>query len=324
MAQAIMLREHGGPEVLRLEETEVGDPGPGFVRIKQSAIGVNFHDCYVRSGLYQTLKLPGVPGLEGVGRVTATGLGVTNILVGERAAYFTAGYGAYASERIVHEDLVLRIPDSVDDRIAAAILLKGLTASMLVHQVHEIGSGDTVLVHAAAGGVGLLLSQWARHLGATVIGTAGSAAKVRLAKAAGCHEAINYREENFVERVQEITAGKGVNVAYDSVGKDTFYGSMECLADRGHLVNFGQSSGPIDPMPVSMLSKGSYTLSRPMLFHYTKERARLVKMAEDLFAALSSGVLRMDSPRSWPLAEAAAAHRALEARETMGAVILTV
>ena len=324
MAQAIMLREHGGPQVLRLEETEVGEPGPGMVRLQQTVVGVNFHDCYVRSGLYQTLKLPGVPGLEGVGRVTATGQGVSNIKVGERAAYFTSGYGAYASERIIHEDLVLRVPDSVDDQIAAAVLLKGLTASMLVHQVHEIGPGDTVLVHAAAGGVGLLLCQWAKHLGATVIGTAGSAAKVELTQAAGCHEAVNYTEENFVERVAEITGGKGVSVVYDSVGKDTFYGSLECLADRGHLVNFGQSSGPIDPMPVSMLSKGSYTLSRPMLFHYTAERARLVQMADDLFSALSSGVLQMDPPRSWPLAQAAEAHRALEARETMGAVILTV
>lgn len=323
MAQAIMLREHGGPEVLRLEETEVGEPGPGEVRIQQSAIGVNFHDCYVRSGLYQTLKLPGVPGLEGMGRVSAIGPGVSNIRVGERAAYFTANYGAYASERIVPEALVLRVPDAVDDSLAAAVLLKGLTASMLVHQVHSIGPGDTVLVHAAAGGVGLLLCQWANHLGATVIGTAGSAAKVAQAMAAGCHAAINYSQENFVERVKEITGGKGVNVAYDSVGKDTFYGSMECLADRGHLVNFGQSSGPIDPMPVSLLSKGSYTLSRPMLFHYTAERTQLVQMADGLFSALSSGVLRMDSPRSWPLAQAADAHRALEARETMGAVILT-
>lgn len=323
MAQAIMLREHGGPDVLRLEEVVVGDPPPGMVRIRQTAIGVNFHDCYVRSGLYDTLKLPGIPGLEGVGRVTATGQGVTNILVGERAAYFTSGYGAYASERLVHEDLVIRVPDSLDDRIVAAALLKGLTASMLIHQVHEVGPGHTILVHAAAGGVGLLLCQWAKHMGATVIGTAGGPAKVRLALAAGCDEAIDYKSENFIDRVAEITEGQGVDVAYDSVGKDTFYGSMQCLADRGHLVNFGQSSGAIEPMPVSMLSKGSYTLSRPMLFHYTKQRSRLLEMAEGLFHALSDGVLRMDSPRAWPLAKAADAHRALEARETMGAVILT-
>lgn len=324
MAQAIMLREHGGPEVLRAEEVEVGDPPPGMVRIQQTAIGVNFHDCYVRSGLYDTLKLPGIPGLEAVGRVTATGQGVTNILVGERAAYFTSGYGAYASERLVHEDLVMRIPDSVGDRIAAAVLLKGMTASMLIHQVQKIGQGDTILVHAAAGGVGLLLCQWAKHLGATVIGTAGGPAKVRLAKAAGCDEAIDYKSEDFVARVRDITEGRGVNVVYDSVGKDTFYGSMECLAPRGHLVNFGQSSGPIDPMPVSMLSKGSYSLTRPMLFHYSNERDRLLSMADGLFKALGSKVLRVDSPRAWPLAEASEAHRALEARETMGAVILTV
>ncbi len=324
MAQAIMLREHGGPEVLRLEEVDVGDPPPGMVRIRQTAIGVNFHDCYVRSGLYQTLKLPGIPGLEGVGRITATGEGVTNILVGERAAYFTGSYGSYASERLVHEDQVLRLPDSVDDRVAAAILLKGLTASMLVHQVHEVGPGDTILVHAAAGGVGQLLCQWAQHQGATVIGTAGGPAKVQLAKAAGCDEAIDYKTEDFVERVKDITEGKGVTVAYDSVGKDTFYGSLECLTERGHLVNFGQSSGPIEPMPVSMLSKGSYTLTRPMLFHFARQRDRLLLMADDLFHTLSSGVLRVDSPQSWPLAEAAKAHRALEARETTGAVILTV
>ncbi len=324
MAQAIMLREHGGPEVLRLEEVAVGDPGPGQVRVEQTAIGVNFHDCYVRSGLYQTLKLPGVPGLEGAGRVAAVGAGVTNVTVGDRVAYFTAGYGGYASERLVNEDLVLALPDGVDDTIAAAVLLNGLTASMLVHQVHPIGPGDTILVQAAAGGVGLLLCQWAKHLGATVISTAGGPEKVRLAKAASCAEAIDYKSENFVERVMEITGGKGVNVAFDSVGKDTFYGSMECPANLGDLVNFGQSSGPIDPMPVSMLSKGSYSLSRPMLFHYTTDRQTLVSMADSLFQAIAGGVLRVDAPRSWPLAQAAEAHRALEARETTGAVILTV
>ena len=323
MANAIMLREHGGPEVLRLEPVEVAAPGPGKVRIRQTAVGVNFHDCYVRSGLYQTLRLPGVPGLEAAGTVEAVGPDVNDLRPGDRVAYFTPGYGAYADERLVAADLVVALPQAIDDRTAASVMLKGLTAHMLLHRVHRLSAGDVILVHAAAGGVGTLLCQWARHLGATVIGTVGSKAKAAVARRCGCHHVILYREEDFVARIREITEGRGVDVAYDSVGADTFQGSLKCLALLGHLVNFGQSSGPIEPFAVTQLAARSSTLSRPMLFHYTNDRPARQRMAAELFAALSDGILRVDAPQMFPLAEVAAAHRALEARETSGAVVLS-
>jgi NADPH2:quinone reductase len=322
MPQAIMLRETGGPEVLRLEDIAVGSPGPGQVRLRQTAIGVNFHDCYVRSGSYQTLPLPGIPGLEAAGTIEEVGPGVEGFAPGDRAAYFTSGYGAYASERLVSADLLVRVPDGVSDTVAAAILVKGLTAHMLVHKVHAIQPGDIVLVHAAAGGVGLLLCQWAKHLGARIIGTAGSEQKAALAKQAGCEEVVLYRDEDFVARVRDFTGGHGVNVAYDSVGRDTFYGSLECLAPLGHLVNFGQSSGPVEPLQVAALSKGSYTITRPMLFHYTVGRKNLDAMAAELFGAVASGVLTVAAPLTMPLADAAAAHQALVARQTTGSVVL--
>jgi NADPH2:quinone reductase len=322
MPQAIMLRETGGPEVLRLEDIAVGSPGPGQVRLRQTAIGVNFHDCYVRSGSYQTLPLPGIPGLEAAGTIEEVGPGVEGFAPGDRAAYFTSGYGAYASERLVSADLLVRVPDGVSDTVAAAILVKGLTAHMLVHKVHAIQPGDIVLVHAAAGGVGLLLCQWAKHLGARIIGTAGSEQKAALAKQAGCEEVVLYRDEDFVARVRDFTGGHGVNVAYDSVGRDTFYGSLECLAPLGHLVNFGQSSGPVEPLQVAALSKGSYTITRPMLFHYTVGRENLDAMAAELFGAVASGVLTVAAPLTMPLADAAAVHQALEARQTTGSVVL--
>lgn len=321
--QAILLRDHGGPEVLRLEDVVVAAPGPGEVRLRQSSVGVNFHDCYVRSGLYQTLKLPGIPGLEGAGTVEAVGAGVSGFAPGDRVAYFSAAYGGYASQRLIAADRLVKIPAGVSETVAASLMIKGLTAGMLVKKVHPIGPGDTILVHAAAGGVGLLLCQWARHLGARVLGTAGSAEKAALARQAGCEAVILYREEDFVARVRDLTDGQGVTVAYDSVGKDTFYGSMDCLAPLGHLVNFGQSSGPIEPMAVSLLSKGSYSLTRPMLFHYCATRPALEAMAADLFAAVAGGVLTVPEPAALPLAEAAEAHRRLEARETTGALVLT-
>ncbi|MGY9057609.1 MAG: quinone oxidoreductase family protein [Alphaproteobacteria bacterium] len=322
MPQAIMLRETGGPEVLRLEDIAVGSPGPGQVRLRQTAIGVNFHDCYVRSGSYQTLPLPGIPGLEAAGTIEEVGPGVEGFAPGDRAAYFTSGYGAYASERLVSADLLVRVPDGVSDTVAAAILVKGLTAHMLVHKVHAIQPGDIVLVHAAAGGVGLLLCQWAKHLGARIIGTAGSEQKAALAKQAGCEEVVLYRDEDFVARVRDFTGGHGVNVAYDSVGRDTFYGSLECLAPLGHLVNFGQSSGPVEPLQVAALSKGSYTITRPMLFDYTVGWENLDAMAAELFGAVASGVLTVAAPLTMPLADAAAVHQALEARQTTGSVVL--
>lgn len=322
MADAIVMRAPGGPEVLRLEAVEVGAPGPGQVRIEQTAIGVNFHDCYVRSGLYQTLALPGVPGLEAAGVVTDIGAGVAGFAPGDRVAYFTSGYGGYASARTIDANLLVKVPDGVDDRMAAAVLLKGLTVRMLIADVHEIGPGMTILVHAAAGGVGLLLCQWAASLGARVIGTAGSAEKAALAKAAGCDAVVLYREEDFVARVKALTDGRGVDVAYDSVGRDTFMGSLDCLAERGHLVNFGQASGPVPPFEIARLSQGSYSITRPMLFHYAKGPERLGEMSAALFRALGDGTLAPPPPMVLPLREAGAAHRMLEARETTGAVLL--
>jgi NADPH2:quinone reductase len=243
MSRAIVLREPGPPEVLKVESVEVGAPAAGQIRLRQTYVSVNFHDCYVRSGLYKTLPLPGIPGLEGVGVVEAVGPGVTAFREGDRVAYFTGAYGGYAEARLIDANLPVRIPDDLDDRTIAASWLRGLTAQMLAYSVFPIRAGQTVLIHAAAGGVGRLLSQLAHHLGATVIGTVGSPEKAELARQAGCDHTILYRQENFVDRVREITAGRGVDVAYDSVGKDTFLGSLDVLAKRGHLCNFGQSSG---------------------------------------------------------------------------------
>ena len=322
MGNAIMLREHGGPEVLRLETIALGPPGPGEIRLRQTAIGVNFHDCYVRSGLYRTLALPGIPGIEAAGTVEATGAGVANVRPGDRVAYVTSGYGTYASERLIAADSVVRLPDGIDDRTAAAVMLKGLTAHMLLDRVHRITPDAVILVHAAAGGVGSLLCQWAHHLGATVIGTVGSAEKAAVARQRGCDHVILYREEDFVARVRDITDGRGVDVVYNSVGADTFLGSLDCLAVLGHLVNFGQSSGPVAPFPVSRLSAGSNSVTRPMLFHYTQNPATRDAMAAALFAALADGTLSVSAPQVFPLADAAAAHAALEARQTSGAVVL--
>ena len=322
MTQAIVLREFGGPNALRLEPIELGDPGPGELRIRQTAVGVNFHDVYVRSGLYRTLALPGIPGIEAAGVVEAVGPDVTGFAAGDRIAYVTSRYGAYASHRILPAELAIHLPPGMDDRIAATALLKGLTAEMLVRQVHAIQPGETVLVHAAAGGVGRLLCQWASHLGATVIGTAGSEARADLARSMGCHHTILYRQENFVDRVREITGGRGVDVAYDSVGKDTFLGSLDCLAIRGHLVNFGQSSGSVEPFEVSRLAARSNSLTRPIVFHYFAKRPALERMAAALFDVMARGVLTVEPGMGYPLADAAAAHAALEAREAPGPLLL--
>jgi NADPH2:quinone reductase len=239
MATAIVLRRYGGPEALTAEWVEVGRPGSGELRVRQTAVGVNFHDCYVRSGLYRTLALPGIPGIEAAGVVEDVGPDVSGFAVGDRIAYVTGQYGAYASERLMPASWALRLPDGISEAVAATVLLKGLTTEMLTREVHPPKAGEVVLVHAAAGGVGRLLCRRARQLGATVIGTAGSEAKAEIARAAGCAHVILYRQEDFVARVKEITDGRGVDVAYDSVGRDTFDGSLESLALRGHLVNFG-------------------------------------------------------------------------------------
>lgn len=321
MDRAIVLREAGGPEVLESGHVTVGEPGSGQVRLRQTAIGVNFHDCYVRSGLYATLPLPGIPGLEAVGVVEAVGPDVADFTIGDRAGYITLKYGGYATARLIDASELIRLPDSIDDRTAAATLLRGLTAQMLVRQVFPVRAGHTVLVHAAAGGVGRLLCQWASHLGATVIGTVGSGEKARLARDSGCEHAILYRSENFVEKVREITDGRGVDVAYDSVGKDTFLGSLQALAVRGHLANFGQSSGPIEPFRISLLFEKSNSLSRPGVFHYFTGADR-GPMAKALFSALADGVITAGDHHDYTFGDAAGAHADMEARKTSGAVLL--
>lgn len=324
MAKAIVMRAPGGPEVLNVENVEVGDPGPGQVRLRQTAVGVNFHDIYVRTGLYKTLPLPGIPGLEAVGVVEAVGPQVAQVKVGDRVGCLTLTYGGYAEGRLVDADLLFKLPDSIDDRAAAATLLRGLTAQMLVQRTHRIVPGLTVLVHAAAGGVGRLVAQWAHHLGAMVIGTAGSEDKARIAGENGCDHVIQYRSENFVERVQAITGGRGVDVAYDAVGKDTFMGSMACLARLGHMVNYGQASGPVEPIAMSLLFQKSNSVTRPNLFHYLADRPRREEMAASLFDALSRGIVTPGTIHDYPFADVGRAQSDMEARKTAGAVILSV
>jgi NADPH2:quinone reductase len=288
------------------------------------SVGVNFHDIYVRTGQYKTLALPGIPGLEAVGVVEAIGPGVTQVKVGDRVGCLAASYGGYAEARLADASLLIKLPDSLADRTAAATLLRGLTAQMLAHHVHKIGPGQTVLVHAASGGVGRLLCQWAHHLGATVIGTVGSEEKARTARENGCDHVVLYRSENFVERVQAITGGRGVDVAYDSVGKDTFIGSMTCLARLGHMVNFGQASGPVDPIPMSLLFQKSNSVTRPNLFHYIADQPRRDEMAASLFEALANGVITPGSIHEYRFADVGRAQRDMEDRKTAGAVILTL
>jgi NADPH2:quinone reductase len=322
MAEAIILRNHGGPETLQPEHVDVGAPGAGELRLRQIAIGVNFHDVYVRTGLYRTLPLPGIPGIEGVGVVEAVGPQVEGFAAGDRIGYVTGQYGAYASERLLPARLAVKLPGTIDDRLAATILLKGLTAEMLVRRVHAVQPGETILVHAAAGGVGRLLCQWASALGATVIGTVGSAAKREIALAAGCRHVILYRDTDFVAETRRLTDGRGVDVAYDSVGKDTFAGSLDLLVPCGHLVNFGQASGPVEPITMTQLAAKSLTVSRPIVFHYLQEPARMHAMAHSLFTALADGTLAAEPGHAFPLAEAAEAHAALESRALLSPVIL--
>jgi NADPH2:quinone reductase len=322
MPTAVVIHGTGGPEVLKLEPVEVGRPKLGELRIRQTAIGVNFHDIYVRSGLYRTLTLPGIPGVEATGIVEEIGACVTGFSPGDRVAYTTPNYGAYAQERLISAKDAVVLPDAVCDRLAAAVMVKGMTAQLLVRRVHPVRRGEWMLVHAAAGGVGRLLCQWGRHLGATVVGTVGSDEKAEVARRCGCHFVIHYRRENFVDKVLEFTGGRGVNVAYDSVGKDTFFGSLDALAFFGHLVHFGQSSGPVDPFPVSLLSAKSTTVTRPMCFHYVADRAILEDTAAELFHALAEGIVSVENIRQYPLHDVAQAHRDLEGRLTVGSVIL--
>ncbi|ASK33611.1 quinone oxidoreductase [Alcanivorax sp. N3-2A] len=324
MARAMVMHQAGGPEVLRAESVNVGEPGPGQIRLRQTAVGVNFHDIYVRSGLYQTLPLPGVPGLEAAGVVTAVGEGVSGFKDGDRVAYTSGNYGAYTDERLLDASRAVHLPDHVDDLTAASMMVRGLTACVLLQRVFPVRAGQTLLVQAAAGGVGQLLVQWAHHLGATVIGTVGSEEKAELVRGMGCDHVILYRHEDVVQKVKAITEGRGVDVAYDSVGKDTFYGSLDALAPLGHLVNFGQSSGSVEPMPVSLLARASNTVVRPMLGHYTATPESRDQAANAFFDALKDGILKPVPPVRYAFEDVGQAHTDMENRKTHGAVVLEV
>jgi NADPH2:quinone reductase len=322
MTHAIRIHEHGGPEVLRWEAIEVPPPADGEVRVRHAAIGLNFVDTYLRSGLYPT-PVPSVLGSEAAGVVVEAGPGVTGFAKGERVAYATGPHGAYAEERDVPASVLVKIPDGVDDRVAAAALLKGITAEYLVRRTHAVARGETIVVYAAAGGVGSLLVQWAKHLGATVIGTVGSEAKAARAREHGCDHVILYRHEDVPARVREITKGEGVPVVYDAVGKDTFAASLDCLKRRGLMVSYGNASGPVGPIDPRLLAqKGSLYLTRPSLQHYVGTRAELEASARDVFALVANGVLKVRVDQTYALRDAEKAHRDLEGRKTTGSTVL--
>ena len=319
---AIVLRQHGGPEQLQVEPIPVGVPGPGELLLRHTAIGVNFHDTYVRSGAYRTLALPGIPGIEAAGVVEEAGENDQGFSAGDRVVYVDAHYGAYSQRRLLSAKLAVRLPAGISDVTAAGVAVKGLTACVLLTRVHQVQAGETLLVHAAAGGVGRLLVQWAKHLGARVIGTVGSEEKAQLAVACGADATILYRSENVPERVRQITGGRGVDVVYDSVGNDTFLDSLESLATFGTLVSFGQSSGAVRPFSISLLAARSTSVTRPYLFHYISERAALESLAAQTFAALLAQVIRVQIALQLPLVQAGDAHRAMESRATSGSVVL--
>lgn len=323
MSKAMRIHEYGGPEVLRWEDVEVGDPGPGQLRVGHAAIGLNYIDVYHRTGLYPLPSLPWTLGMEGAGQVEAVGEGVTEFRIGDRVAYASPPVGAYAEARLIPADRVVALPDAIDDQTAAAMMLQGMTAQYLLRRTYRVQPGDTILLHAAAGGVGLIASQWARQLGALVIGTVGSDEKAELARAHGCHHVIVYSRENFVERVREITNGQGVAVVYDSVGKETFMGSLDCLRPLGMMVSFGNASGPAPPFDPGMLAaKGSLFMTRPTLMTYTAKREDLVASATELFEVVAIGAVKIEVRQTYPLAETAQAHRDLEARKTTGSTVL--
>ena len=323
MTNAIRIHEVGGPDVLRLDTVEVGEPAPGQLRIRQQAVGVNFIDVYHRTGLYQQ-PLPFTPGVEGAGTVDAVGEGVSDFSVGDRVAY-AGPIGGYAEERLLDADRAVALPDDIGFDQAAAMMLRGMTVQMLIRELHRVQAGETILVHAAAGGVGLILCQWAKALGARVIGTVSTDEKAELARANGCDHPIVYTRDDFVAEVDRITEGRKLPVVYDSVGKDTFLKSLDCLAPRGIMVSYGNASGPPDPMPPGLLAqKGSLFLTRPTLYHYIATREELDRSAGELFEIVSSGKVRIDIGQTFALKDAAKAHRALESRRTTGSTILKV
>jgi NADPH2:quinone reductase len=323
MPHAIRVHETGGPEVLKWEEVEVGEPGRGQIRIRQEAAGLNFIDVYHRTGLYPQ-PLPFTPGVEGAGVVDAVGPDVTGVKVGDRVAY-GGPVGGYAEVRLIDASRVVKLPDAISSEQAAAMMLQGMTAEMLLRRVYPVKSGDTVLVHAAAGGVGLILCQWAKALGATVIGTVGSDEKAELVRAHGCDHPIVYTRQDFVAEVERITGGAKVPVVYDGVGRDTFMKSLDCLARRGVMVSFGNASGPVDAFPTLLLAqKGSLFLTRPTLYDYTLDPNDLQQSARELFDVVTSGKVKIEVGQRFALGEAAEAHRALEGRKTSGSTVLTI
>jgi NADPH2:quinone reductase len=322
MPHAIRFHQTGGPEVLTWEAVSAGDPGTGEARVRHTAVGVNYIDTYHRTGQYK-MPLPAGIGVEGAGVVEAVGSGVDWVKPGDRVAYSGGPLGSYSEVRVMPADKLVVIPDGISDRVAATLMLKGLTVQYLFRQTKVLQRGDTILFHAAAGGVGLIACQWARALGVTMIGTVGSDEKAALAKAHGCAHTIVYTRENFVERVREITGGKGVPVVYDSIGKDTFPASLDCLQARGLFVLFGASSGPLPPFDIGLLAqKGSLYATRPTLFTYAAKRDDLTAMATDMFALVGAGKIVSEPRQTFALKDAAGAHIALESRATTGATIL--
>jgi len=324
MTHAIRVHQTGGPEVLRWEEVQVGNPGPGEIRVRHTRIGLNYIDVYYRTGLYAT-PLPFTPGFEAAGVVDAVGDGVDYLKPGDRIAYGTGPLGAYAEMRVMPADRAVRLLPSISDDEAAAMMLQGMTAQYLLRRTYHVKPGDTILVHAAAGGVGLILCQWASHLGATVIGTVSTDEKAELAQANGCAHPIVYTRDDFQARVMEITGGRKVPVVYDSVGRDTFAKSLDCLAPLGTMVLFGQASGPVPPLDLGQLAaKGSLFITRPTLFTYTAKREDLLATAQDLFDVVASGAVKIAVNQNYRLADAAQAHADLEARRTTGSTVFTV
>ncbi|AIO75669.1 quinone oxidoreductase family protein [Burkholderia multivorans] len=322
MPKAIRYDQPGGPDVMKWVDVEVGAPQAGEVRIKQHAVGLNYIDVYFRTGLYPQ-PLPGGLGMEAAGEVTAVGEGVSALKVGDRVAYVAQPPGAYAQERVLSAERVVKLPDGIGYDDAASVMLQGLTAHYLLRRTYPVKAGDTILIHAAAGGVGLLVCQWAKALGATVIGTVGSDEKAELAKAHGCDHPIVYTRENFTQRVKEITNGAGVPVVYDSIGKDTYIGSLDCLAPLGYFVSFGNASGPLPPIDSKEFSsRGSLFFTRPTLFSYIAKRADLESAAAELFDVILSGKVKTSINQRYPLAEVGRAHADLEARKTTGSTVL--
>ncbi len=323
MTRAVRIHRNGGPEVLQWEDVDIADPGPGEVRLRQTAVGLNFIDVYHRTGLYPLPSLPAVIGMEGAGVVESVGEGVTDLAPGDRVAYASLPVGAYAEVRLMSAQRLVKLPDALSDRDAAAMMLKGMTAEYLLRRTFRVEPGDTIVIHAAAGGVGLIFCQWAKLLGATVIGTVGNDAKAAVAAAHGCDYPIVYTRQNFTQRVRELTGGLGAAVVYDSVGRETFMGSLDCLRPRGMMVSFGNASGPVPPFdPALLAAKGSLFLTRPTLLTYTADPADLQACARGLFDVVLGGKVRIEIAQTYPLKDAAVAHRDLEARKTTGSTLL--